>query len=177
MSETPRTFTEDEHLAVLADRVAKETASLNSTVEALTTEKADLAAKLDVAEAARVALDAEKAAAVKDFEDFKASLEAEKAALAKKDERLVAAKAAAAHLPETFFADEDRVNRIVAMSDDAFTGYVADLGATNSAPATTEGAPRETAVNGSTVTPPTTDAPTRSAAYDLLLPALSEGGK
>jgi chromosome segregation ATPase len=178
MSE-PRTFTEDEHLAVLADRVAKETASLSESVTTLSAEKADLAAKLDVAEAARVSLDAEKAAAIKEFADFKASLEAEVAALAKKDERLVAAKAAATHLPEEFFTDEARVARIVAMSDESFEAYAADLAATNSAPVVKEGAPRETAMNGSAVTAPVADTtPTRSAAYDLLLPTLSlEGGK
>lgn len=177
MSE-PRTFTEDEHLAVLADRVLAQTASLTESVATLTAEKAELATKLDVAEAAKVALETEKAAAVKEFEDFKAELAAVEVAAAKKDERLVAAKAAAAHLNDEYFADEARVARIVAMSDESFDGFVADLAATNAAPATTEGAPRETAINGSTVTPPVVDAPVRSAAYDLLLPVLSsEGGK
>jgi chromosome segregation ATPase len=186
----PRTFSEQEHLAILADRVANETASLKATVEALSKEKADmealvaekaeLAAKLDVAEAARVALESEKAAAVKEFEDFKAGLEAEKAALAKKDERLVAAKAAADHLPAEFFADETRVARIVAMSDEVFEGYVADLAATNTgtkAPEKKENL-KETAMAGKQVEAPKADADApRTAALGFLLPHLvTEGG-
>lgn len=177
MSE-PRIFTEDEMNAVLADRVAKETASLSENVAALTAEKADLAAKLDVAEATKVALETEKAAAVKEFEDFKASLEAEKAQAAKKDERLAAVKVAASHLTDEFFTDEDRIARIVAMSDDSFAGYVADLGATNSAPAVEGGAPRESAMAGTPVVAPVVGETNTSAAAAFFLPALaSKGGK
>ncbi len=190
-TQEPRMFSETEHLAILADRVANETASLKATVDALSKDKADidalaaekaeLATKLDVAQAALVALESEKAAAVKEFEDFKASLEAEKAALAKKDERLAAVKAAATHLPEEFFADEARVARIVAMSDEVFDGYVADLAATNTgvkAPAKVVEAPKETAMSGKPVDAPKVDAEApRTAALSFLLPHLvSEGG-
>lgn len=176
MSE-PRMFTEQEHLAVLADRVAKETASLTNNVTTLAAAKTELETKLDVALAEKAAAEKAAADAVKEYEEFKAQLENEKAAAAKKDERLVAVKAAASHLPEEFFTDEARVARIVAMDDDAFAGYVADLGATNSAPKATEGAPKETAMSGSSVTPPKADAPAVSAAVSFLLPGLLEGGK
>jgi chromosome segregation ATPase len=177
MSE-PRMFTEDEHLAVLADRVAKETASLSESLTSLNAEKAELQNKLDVAEAAKVAAETAAAAAEKALEDFKAELEAEKAAAEKKEERLAAAKAAASHLPEEFFADEARVARIVAMSDEQFAGYVADLGATHVAPVTTTEVPKETAMSGSTVAAPSVEQTGPSAAAAFLLPGLvSEGGK
>ncbi len=174
----PRTFSENEMLAIITDRVATETANLSESVTTLTSAKAELETKLDVALAEKAA--AEKLAADKaqEFEDFKTALEAEKAAAEKKDERLTKVKAAASHLPAEFFTDETRVARIVAMSDEQFEGYVADLGATNSAPASTEEAPKETAAAGTKVDAPKNDAKPVSAALSFLLPGLvSEGGK
>jgi chromosome segregation ATPase len=177
-TQEPRTFSEQEHLAILADRVATETASLSESLTTLTAAKTELETKLDVAVAEKAAAEKAAADAVQALEDFKASLEAEKAAEATKEERLTKVKAAAAHLPEEFFTDETRVARIVAMSDETFEGYVADLAATNAAPASTEGAPKETAMTGSQVNPPKADEKPVSAALNFLLPHLAtEGGK
>lgn len=177
MSE-PRTFSENEMLAIITDRVANETASLTESVNTLTATKAELETKLDVALAEKAAAEKAAADAVKAFEDFKANLEAEKAAEAKKEERLTKVKAAASHLPEDFFTDEARIARIVAMDDAAFEGYVADLGATASAPKSTEGAPKETAMEGAKVEAPKTEAKVASAALGFLMPHLvNEGGK
>lgn len=179
MSSTePRTFSEQEHLAILADRVATETASLNESLTSATVAKTELETKLDVLVAEKAAAEKAAAEAVQAFEDFKTGLEAEKAAAEKKEERLVAVKAAATHLPEEFFADEARIARVLAYTDEQFEGYVADLAATNAAPAAVASTPKETAMSGTQVVAPVVDnTPVRSAAYDLLLPALSEGGK
>lgn len=176
----PRTFSEQEHLAILADRVATETASLTENVATLTTAKSELETKLDVAISEKAAADKAAADAKAEFEAFKTGLEAEKAAAEKKGARLEEIKLKASHLPADFTTDEARVARIVAMSDEAFEGYVADLAAANTAPAT---APvvggKETAMNGAPVTPPTTEgtAPINAAALSFLMPGLvSEGG-
>lgn len=174
----PRTFSEQEHLAILTDRVAQETASLSESLTTLTAAKTELETKLDVALAEKAAADKAAADAVKEFEDYKKAESDKAAAETKKVERLDKVKTAASHLPEEFFNDEARVARIVAFTDEQFEGYVADLGATNAAPKSTEGAPKETAMEGKQVEAPKFEAPKTTAALDFLLPGLvSEGGK
>lgn len=176
MSDTntePRTLTDSEHAAILAAMVTKETAALNENLETLKREKAELETKLDLELASKATLEAEKAAAVKEFEDFKANLALEAEKAAKKDERLAAVKEAAAHLPEEFLADEARIARIVAMVDEDFNGYVADLKATATgvtAPQTREVA--STQMSGAQVNPPTSDTVDVTSAAKLLFPTL-----
>lgn len=135
-----KTFTEAEHIAILADRVTKETAGLTAERDTLSTEKSELQNKLDVAESAKVAAEQRAEKAEADFTAFKAELDEYATKVAKKDERLEAVKEVAAHLGEDFLKDEPRIARIVAMDDESFAGYVADLKATVPA--------------GSTVVPP-----------------------
>lgn len=179
-TQEPRTFSETEHLAILADRVATETASLSETVGTLTTAKTELETKLDVAISEKAAAEKLAADTKAEFEAFKTGLEAEKAAAEKKDARLEEIKTKASHLPADFVTDEARVARIVAMDDDQFAGYVADLAAANTAPAT---APvvggKETAMTGKPVDAPQVDAAAShaAAAMSFLMPGLvTEGG-
>lgn len=171
----PKTFTEDEHLAILTDRVAKETAELTTANGELETTVTDLQTKLDVAEAARVSAEQERDAAKQEFADFKAEIESEREAAAKKDERLKQAKETAAHLGDDFFDDEARVNRIVAMSDEAFGGYLDDLKATAPATTTPTGAPRETAMRGAGSS--VADGGQPSAARSVMLGRFGRAGK
>lgn len=148
-----KTYSEDEHIAILADRVARETASLTVERDQLQTEKADLENKLDVAESAKQAAETAKDNAERELAEFKAEVEAREEAAAKKDERLAKAREVAKHLDAAFFEDEKRIERIVAMSDDQFDGYVSDLASTatvagNSGSTTV---PRETAMAGAAV--------------------------
>jgi|GEM_PF-6286838 len=136
-----RTFKEDELTAILADRVARETASkdeeisaLKAKVESLETEKSELQTKLDV-EVAR----AEKAE--KDFEDHKAEEARKVEVAARKDERVKKVREVASHLKPEFFSDE-RAERWAAMETAAFDGYIADL---KDASGSKTGASRETA--------------------------------
>ena len=126
----PKTYTEDEHLAVLESRVARETADLTAERDQLTSEKAELESKLDVETAAKVAAEKRAEDAEKALEDFKAEVADREAAAERKDQRLEKAREAAKHLDDDFFNDEKRVERIVAMSDEVFEGYVNDLAAT-----------------------------------------------
>lgn len=152
-TENAKTFTEDEHTAILADRVAKETADLTATVESLTAQVTELQNRLDVTESAKVAAEQSAKAAEEAHEAFKNEVEEREAAAARKDDRLAKAKEVAAHLGDDFFADEARIARIVAMKDEEFTSFVGDLAATAPAGgAVSTEVPRETAMSGASAT-------------------------
>lgn len=145
----PRTFTENETYALVADNVARETADLTAAKATLETEKAELQTQLDVAITAR---DAEKARADKaetDLVAFKATLETEKANAARADERVTKVRAAATHMGDEFFTAE-RAARWSAMDDEAFGSLVAELAAvaTGAPAAAAPGVPRESAMTG-----------------------------
>ena len=141
-----KTYTEPEHIAILSDRLAKETADLTAQVDQLTTASTELGNKLDLAESAKVAAEQKVTEAEKSLEDFKAEVTEREAAAERKETRVAKLRESAEHLAEDFFTDETRVARIVAMKDEDFTGYLADLAATgvNAPKATT--VPRETAM-------------------------------
>lgn len=163
--ENDKKFSEEEMALLLADRVSKETADLTTERDALKVERDELASKLDVETAAKVAAEQKATDVQAEFDKFKADLEDLREAAERKDERLDKVKEVAAHLGEDFLKDEKRVERIVAMSDELFEGYVADLKA--AAPAAPAGTPipRESAMSttgGSSTT-------TVSAARSVLL--------
>jgi len=121
-----RTFSEEEHTAILADRITRETAeiatekaALEAQVETLTTEKAELQTKLDASEVAKAAVETE-------FANYKADLEAKAEIAARTDERVAKVREAAAHMADDWFT-EDRAQTWAAMEQAAFDGYVAEL--------------------------------------------------
>lgn len=147
MADNEKTYSEKEHIAILSDRVTTETASLTAERDQLVTDKSELENKLDVAESAKTAAEQRAEKAEKDLEDFKAETEEREQAAARKDERLKKVRESASHLGDDFFEDEARVNRIVAMKDDEFEGYLGDIATTSKgAPARSVDAPRETAM-------------------------------
>jgi len=147
-----RQFTEQELTAIVADRVQRETASITAEIDKLRTENTELANKLDAEISGRTAAEKAKADTEAEFAKFKADQETEKAALARKDDRIKAVREAAAHLDDKFFADEKRVTRIVAMDEDAFTGYLDDLKVTAGvAPKKDPTLPRESAMEGQAI--------------------------
>lgn len=155
---TPRVFTEDEHIAVLAHQVQTETAAITGERDVLKSDRDDLATKLDIETAAKTAAETRATEAETALQTFKDQVESEREAASRKDERLGKVKEAAPHLGEDFLDEareeaQARVARIVAMDEDAFTAYVADLGATKpegfaAPPAPPAGAPRQTAMVG-----------------------------
>jgi chromosome segregation ATPase len=168
-----RTMTETEAYAIVADSVKRETAALTADKERLTAEVTDLQSRLDIAESAKVAAEQAAAEAVQKHTDYIAEQDAQREAASKKDERIAKVREAASHLKDEFFADEARVTRIVAMKDDEFDGYLADLRETAAlapkAPAGGE-TPRETAMAGSSVTGG--EAPVAKSAFAFLAPHL-----
>lgn len=158
-----RTFTEGEAYAIVADNVQRETASKTEENETLKREKAELQAKLDTAEASAATEKAARETAETALTDERAKAEREKAAAERKDARVAKVRETAAHLKDDFFTDE-RQARFAAMEDTEFDSYIAELAELSKgveAPKGTDGkdttttgaggAPRETAMAGSSV--------------------------
>ena len=142
----PRTLTEDEAYAIVADRVTRETAALTGQVDVLTRENAALQSKLDLSEAAVATATAARETAEKATADLTAATELAREIAARRDERGKKVREAATALKDDFYTDA-RLDRWAAMDEAAFTTYVAELAELAPAPVTT-GAPRETAMRG-----------------------------
>lgn len=181
-----RTFTEGEAYAIVADNVQRETASKTAENEQLGREKADLQAKLDTADAALATEKAAREKAEKDLTDLKAEQEREQAAAAVRDERVTKVRETAKHLGDDFFTKE-RADRWAGMEQEQFDGYITELaelskgieapkGAGADKDKGAGGAPRETAMAGTSVSGGANgDAPKGLAALGMVLPT-SKGG-
>jgi chromosome segregation ATPase len=145
---TPRTFTEGEAYALVADGVQRETAALSTQVETLTSEKSALETKVELAEAGLATEKAGREAAETALADYKTGVETEKAQAARKDGRVAKVREVAKHLKDEFFTDE-RATRWSAMDDEAFTAYTTELAELSAGVAPTTTAPRETAMQQS----------------------------
>lgn len=136
-----RTFNEDEHTAIMAATVERETAGLTARVEelqseneTLKSEKAELQNQLDVAVAGRET--AEQA-----LTDFKAEVEQSREIAARTETRVAAVRSALPHKADDWFTPE-RAQNWAAMDEDRFTAYVAELAEV------TQGLTAHTADNG-----------------------------
>lgn len=135
MSDSPRTFTEKEHEAIVADAVQREVAAATASKDE---EIQSLQARIDALEAEKASLETEKADAIRELEDFKSSQEREREIAERKDERVAAVKRISARdLPEEYFTEE-RVTRWAEMADEAFDALLDDLAATSVAALTPE---------------------------------------
>jgi chromosome segregation ATPase len=145
----------EEHTAILADRVARETSEVTAKNTELEAKVQDLTTKLDAADSAKLAAEQAKEKAEGDLTTYKADVEKREAAAERAGTRTEVIKTKLPHLDDKWFEAEGRMDRIVAMEDDKFEGYVDDLLA--SAPAgdgktpITREVPRETAMVGKTV--------------------------
>lgn len=151
-----KTFSQEEHDAILVATVERETAALRAAADAATAERDQMraerdeqAGKVDLLEAEKASVVAEKAQVEQDFKSFKDDLEALGQIEAVKDERVAKVKEVAAHLDDAFYTDA-RVARWAGMEQAAFDDYVAELAAvapkTEGSPA--GGPPKETAMEG-----------------------------
>lgn len=126
---TQRTFTEGEAYALVDQAVVRETAAATERATTAETTVSELQSRIDVLETEKAAEKARADAAEKAIADDKAEREAAAEREAKRTERLEQVATANPHLP---LANEDgtpheRADRIVAMSDDAFTSYLTDM--------------------------------------------------
>ena len=128
---TGRTFTEDELLTLLTDRVQRETADLKTQLSTLTAERDEAVKRVDVLEAEKAALTSERDKVTAEYETFKNDI-TEKAAVAeRKDARIERVKSANDQLPDSFFTPE-RAQRWAEMAEEQFEALVADLTAAKS---------------------------------------------
>lgn len=176
-----RTFTEGEAYAIVADNVRRETAAVTTENETLKREKSELETKLETADAALATEKAAREKAEKDLADFKAEQEREAAAAAVKDERVAKVRETAKHLGDDFFTAE-RAARWAGMEQERFDDYIAELaelskgieapkGAGADKDKGAGGAPRETAMAGSSVSGGTSsDKPKGLAGLGAVLP-------
>lgn len=148
-----RTFTESEAYALVADNVQRETAAREATIATLTSEKAALETKLELADAALATEKARADGAIEWHEAVMTAQVTEKAQLAQKDTRVAAVKAANPNLKDEFFTTE-RAERWCKLDQEAFETYTKELAemATGVVADDAGGPPRETAMQGTTVT-------------------------
>lgn len=151
MADDDRTFSESELTAIVADRVTRETAEVAEDRDQLKAENDELKNKLDVETSAKEAAAQRADEAEKALTDFKAEIDNEREQSARRDERIKKVREVAGHLSDEFFEDQARLDRLVAMSDEDFAGYLDDMRQTaaNTSKTTTSEVPRQTAMNGS----------------------------
>ena len=121
-----RTYTEAEHLALMADAVKRETAELSTAKETAETQISELSARVDVLEAEKAAAETNASQVQADFDAFKAEVERAREVETAKQDRLKAVKAANEQLPDTYFTDE-RIQRWAEMTEEAFASLIDDL--------------------------------------------------
>ena len=121
-----RTYTEAEHLALMADAVKRETASLSEAKETAETQISTLSARVDVLEAEKAAAETKVSQVQADFDAFKAEVERAREVETAKQDRLSRVKAANEQLPDSYFTDE-RIQRWAEMTEEAFASLIDDL--------------------------------------------------
>lgn len=155
-----------EIVAVVNDRVTRETAELRTRAEQAESQVTEAQTRIDVLEAEKVAAEQAKVAAEQARDALQVEVENERASASRKDSRTAALREVAAHLTDAWFAQEvaatgdakiARIDKIARMSDTEFDSYKAEIasafeGVTVAASGEqTSGAnpPRETAMAGS----------------------------
>ena len=133
MSDSDRTYTEAEHLALLTDAVRRETAEATEKQEQLQTERDELVKKVDVLEAEKASAEKERDELRTEFDQYKAEREKAEQIAQAKAERVDKVKAANDQLPDSYFTEE-RMQRWAEMTEEAFAEVVEALGATKGSP-------------------------------------------
>jgi len=118
-----RTFTEGEAYALVEDAIKRETAAAASRVTELEGENLALKNANDVLVTEKAAETQRADQGAQALIDYKDGVEQEKAREALRGDRI----AKVAKVASALDMNEERAGRIVAMSDEAFTSYLADL--------------------------------------------------
>ena len=156
-----------EIVAVVNDRVARETAELRTRAETAEANATAAQTRIDVLEAEKVAAEQAKVAAETAMAALQSEVENERASVSRRESRTAALREVAAHLTDEWFGQEvaaggdtkiARIDKIARMSDEEFASYKAEIASAFEgvvvAPAqggSNSGAnpPRETAMAGS----------------------------
>lgn len=126
-----------EIVAVVSDRVARETAELRTRAETAESERDAALTKIDVLEAEKVAAVQAKETAEAEVASLKETVANEQASATRRDSRKAALREVAAHLTDEWFAAEvaqgdsklPRLEKIARMTDDEFDTYKGELAA------------------------------------------------
>lgn len=156
-----------EIVAVVKDRVERETAELRTRAEQAESALTTAQTRVDVLEAEKAAAEQAKVAAETELASVKTEIENERASASNKESRTAALREVAAHLSDSWFTQEvagaggvttSRIDKIARMTDDEFAEYKGEIASAFAgitvAPAaggqqTTGQPPRETAMAGS----------------------------
>lgn len=127
-----RTYTEAEHLALMADAVTRETAAVREAKESAEATLGELKGRVDVLEAEKAAAETKVSEVQAAFDTFKADVERAREVETAKKDRLDKVKAAHDGLPDSYFTDE-RIQRWAEMTEEAFASLIDDLAAAKGA--------------------------------------------
>lgn len=133
MADSDRTYTEVEHVAIVADAVSRENASLLEANAGLETKVSELTGKVAALEAEKATLSSELETEKAAHSDFKTQVERANEIEALKSEREAAVKDANPALPETHFTPE-RVLSWAEMNADTFQVVVDSIKASAGTP-------------------------------------------
>lgn len=133
MSDSDRTYTEAEHLALLTDAVRRETAEVTQKQEKVQAERDELAQRVDVLEAEKATAETARDKLQAEFDEFKTERERADEISKAKAERVDKVKAANDQLPDSYFTEE-RMQRWAEMTEEAFAEVVEALGAAKGSP-------------------------------------------
>jgi predicted nucleic acid-binding Zn-ribbon protein len=143
-----RMLTEAEAYAVAAAEVKRECASRDTEIDKLKADNAALHKDLDEALVRETALKSDVETAQKSLEDYKLEVETAKLNVERRESRLVALREAASGMPDTFFTEQARLDRVAQMTDEEFAAYTADIkAALGGKSVTSSDPPRETAMS------------------------------
>lgn len=118
-----RMFTQGEAYALVDDGIKRETAARDDKIASLEREKAELQTKVDTLETEKTAEAQRADEAVKAFEDYKTEQEANRQIA----ERAESRKKELAEANPFLELTEERVARVAAMSDEAYTTYLSEM--------------------------------------------------
>lgn len=119
-----RTFTEEEHEAILTEAVRRETAAAEAKVADDLTAKDN---KIDLLEAEKAEAETKATTAETELAEYQATVETEREVASRTDDRVAAVRAISpATLPDAYFSGE-RTQRWAEMSDDSFGAFLDDM--------------------------------------------------
>jgi hypothetical protein len=142
----PRLLTEAEAYAVAAAEVKRETAAKDTEIERLKTENQQLANERDTVVAKETAANDRAATSEKALADYQAEVKRETELAELRTSRMAVLKEKASRMPDDFFANTERAERVARMSEEEFAAFTADLAAASGVEQASAGPPKETAM-------------------------------
>jgi predicted nucleic acid-binding Zn-ribbon protein len=141
----PRLLTEAEAYAVAAAEVKRETAALGTEIDRLKLENQQIANERDTIVAKETAANERATAAEQALADYKAEIQRETELAELRTSRMATLKERASRMPDDFFTNAERAERVARMSAEEFEAFASDLAAASQVEVAA-GPPKETAM-------------------------------